>query len=75
MPHGILVGAGAAAIAVLVEELRIHWVRREAQNKEEIFQVVTENASDMIALIDFKGHRLYNSPSYKRVLGYSLLPS
>jgi diguanylate cyclase (GGDEF)-like protein/PAS domain S-box-containing protein len=25
----------------------------------------------MIALVDVKGHRLYNSPAYKRVLGYS----
>src|SRR5262249_43447368 len=39
--------------------------------KEEIFRVVTENAADMIALVDVKGRRLYNSPSYKRILGYS----
>jgi len=25
----------------------------------------------MIALVDMKGHRLYNSPAYKRILGYS----
>ena len=25
----------------------------------------------MIALVDTKGRRLYNSPSYERVLGYS----
>src|SRR5581483_5825214 len=37
----------------------------------EIFQVVTENAADMIALVDVKGRRLYNSPAYKRILGYS----
>jgi diguanylate cyclase (GGDEF)-like protein/PAS domain S-box-containing protein len=32
---------------------------------------VTENAADMIALVDVKGRRLYNSPAYKRILGYS----
>ena len=25
----------------------------------------------MIALVDTKGHRLYNSPSYEKTLGYS----
>jgi PAS domain S-box-containing protein len=33
--------------------------------------MVTENAGDMIALVDGKGQRLYNSPSYRRILGYS----
>ena len=32
---------------------------------------MTENAADMIALVDVKGRRLYNSPAYKRILGYS----
>jgi len=32
---------------------------------------VTENAADIIALVDVSGHRLYNSPAYKRILGYS----
>ncbi len=36
-----------------------------------MFQIVTENAADMIALVDVKGRRLYNSPAYKRILGYS----
>ena len=30
-----------------------------------------ENAADMIAVVDIEGHRLYNSLSYHRVLGYS----
>jgi len=71
MPQWIWIGLGAMAIAVVVEELRLYWVRRESAKKEEIFQIVTENAADMIALVDVKGRRLYNSPSYKRVLGYS----
>ena len=44
---------------------------RHAQAREELFRIVTENAADMIALVDMKGRRLYNSPSYKRILGYS----
>lgn len=56
---------------VIYQQVRIYLIHREAKRKEEIFQVVTENAADMIALVDVKGHRLYNSPSYKRILGYS----
>jgi len=71
MPHWAWVSLGAIAIVVAMEELRMYWLRRESAKKEDIFQVVTENAADMIALVDVKGRRLYNSPSYKRVLGYS----
>jgi PAS domain S-box-containing protein len=39
--------------------------------QDQLFQVITENAADMIAVIDVDGKRLYNSPSYERVLGYS----
>ena len=33
--------------------------------------IVTENAADMIALVDVSGRRLYNSPAYERILGYT----
>ncbi|HUP78060.1 MAG TPA: PAS domain S-box protein, partial [Pirellula sp.] len=32
---------------------------------------MTENATELIALVDMTGRRLYNSPSYTKVLGYS----
>lgn len=41
------------------------------RRSEEMFRVITENAGELIALVDTKGRRLYNSPSYERVLGYS----
>ena len=63
----------ALVVLVIVEQLRIFKANREFRKKDEIFQVVTENAADMIALVDVKGRRLYNSPAYKRVLGYSPL--
>jgi PAS domain-containing protein len=31
----------------------------------------TENAADTIAVIDCAGNRLYNSPAYRKALGYS----
>lgn len=63
-------------LAVLIalaayQQFRIYYIHRESKNKEELFQIVAENAADMIALVDVKGRRLYNSPAYKRILGYS----
>ncbi len=62
---------GALAILVIYQQIRIYQIHREARKHEELFQIVTENAADMIALVDVKGRRLYNSPAYKRILGYS----
>ena len=58
-------------LLVAYQQFRLYRLRREVRSKEEIFRIVTENAADMIALVDVKGRRLYNSPSYKRILGYS----
>jgi PAS domain S-box-containing protein len=41
------------------------------RRSEEMFRIMTENATEMIALVDMTGKRLYNSPSYTKVLGYS----
>jgi diguanylate cyclase (GGDEF)-like protein/PAS domain S-box-containing protein len=62
---------GALAILFIQQQVRVYRIRRESRKREELFQIVTENAADMIALVDVKGRRLYNSPAYKRVLGYS----
>jgi diguanylate cyclase (GGDEF)-like protein/PAS domain S-box-containing protein len=62
---------GALALLALYQQFRIYQIHRESKRKEELFQIVTENAADMIALVDVSGRRLYNSPAYKRILGYS----
>jgi PAS domain S-box-containing protein len=61
----------ALFILVLYQQLRIYRIHQDSKEREELFQIVTENAADMIALVDVKGHRLYNSPAYKRILGYT----
>ena len=58
-------------LLIVAQQLRMFRMRRNAKKKEELFQIVTENAADMIALVDVKGRRLYNSPAYEKVLGYS----
>ena len=62
---------GALSALVIYQQLRMYQIHREGKKNEELFQIVTENAADMIALVDVKGRRLYNSPAYKRILGYS----
>jgi diguanylate cyclase (GGDEF)-like protein/PAS domain S-box-containing protein len=71
MEHWNWITIGTLAALVIYQYFRVYQVRRESRNREELFQIVTENAADMIALVDVKGHRLYNSPAYKRILGYS----
>ena len=39
--------------------------------RDQLFQLISENAADMIALVDSDGRRLYNSPAYQKVPGYS----
>jgi PAS domain S-box-containing protein len=36
-----------------------------------LFHLISENAADMIAVVDMDGKRIYNSLSYQRMLGYS----
>ncbi|MBZ5653465.1 MAG: EAL domain-containing protein [Acidobacteriia bacterium] len=60
-------------LAALVgyQQFRMYQLRQAAKHRDELFEIVTENAADMIALVDVKGRRLYNSPAYKKILGYS----
>ena len=40
---------------------------------EERFRLIAENVSDLIAMDDAQGHRIYNSPSYSAMFGDGLL--
>lgn len=58
-------------IYTLYQQLQISRMRRRLNEGDELFRLVSENAGDMIALVDMDGNRLYNSPAYQKVLGYS----
>ena|SRR5579863_14509 len=58
-------------IYVIYQHLQIYRIRRQLVEREELFRLISENAADMIALVDSDGKRLYNSPSYSKVLGYT----
>lgn len=42
------------------------------RQSEERFRSLVYNASDLITIFDSKGRLLYNTPSFERILGYSL---
>jgi diguanylate cyclase (GGDEF)-like protein/PAS domain S-box-containing protein len=61
----------ALVILLAYQQWRLYQLRKRTVQREELFRIVAENAADMIALVDVKGRRLYNSPAYEKVLGYS----
>lgn len=67
---------GLAALVLLFDIYTIYQqrllqkIRRQLAEREQLFQLITENAADMIAVIDRFGQRRYNSPAYQTVLGY-----
>jgi len=67
---------GLAALVLLFDiytvyqQRELQRIRRRLGERERLFQLITENAADMIAVIDRNGQRLYNSPAYQKVLGY-----
>jgi PAS domain S-box-containing protein len=56
---------------VVYQNVQLHRIRRQLAERDQLFQLISENAADMIALVDSDGRRLYNSPAYQKVLGYS----
>jgi PAS domain S-box-containing protein len=55
----------------IYQHLLIYRIRRELVEREELFHLISENAADMIAVVDMEGKRIYNSLSYQKALGYS----
>ncbi len=58
-------------IYLFYQQLQIYRVRRQLLESQKLFLLIGENAEDLIAVVDAHGRRLYNSPSYEKVLGYS----
>ena len=55
----------------IYQRLQIHKIRRQLIEREEMFRLISEHAADMIAVVDANGRRIYNSPAYEKVLGYT----
>jgi len=55
----------------IYQHMLIHRIRKELVDREELFHLISQNAADMIAIVDMEGRRIFNSLSYQKVLGYS----
>ena len=56
---------------IVYQQIHIHRIRRRLSENQEIFRVITENAEDLITVLNREGVRLYSSPAYTRAFGYS----
>lgn len=54
----------------IYQQVLIHRIRRQLTDQEKVFRLITENAEDLITVVDRDGKRHYDSPGYNR-LGYS----
>ncbi len=43
----------------------------EMKKHQRLFKLITDHATDLIAIVDSSGKRLYTSPSYERTLGWT----
>src|SRR5258708_18593192 len=55
----------------IYQHLQIYRIRRQLIEREELFHLISENAADMIAVVDLEGRRIFNSLSYQKILGYA----
>ena len=65
-----LVPAVRRAVEEAEERRRRRRVETELVRREKHFRALTENALDILTILDRQGVFTYNSPSVKRVLGY-----
>jgi len=56
-----------AALRAEIAERKV--AEEQLRMSEEQFRLIAENIADLIAVLDLEGKRLYNSPSYKEILG------
>jgi PAS domain S-box-containing protein len=58
-------------IYTIYQRWQIFRVRRQLFQRDELFRLISDNATDLIAVADMQGRRLYDSSSFETVLGYS----
>ena len=57
-------------IYTVYQHLQLVYIRRKLSARDRLFQLITESAADMIAVVDKEGRRIYISPAYQKSLGY-----
>lgn len=66
----MLADAGIQGVVVNSRDITERKLTEEQlRQNEERFRQITENMADLVAVLDVRGRRLYNSPSYRKLLG------
>lgn len=61
----------AVGLVVHVQRGRLLAARNELRAGEARYRLITENAADLIAMVDHHGRWLYTSPSYEHILDHA----
>jgi PAS domain S-box-containing protein len=64
-----LVPAIRRALREAEERHGLKQAEQKLRESEQLFRLITENAADLIVVLDLEGRRLYNSPSYEDFFG------
>ena len=57
-------------LSIIVRDMTgFRWMEDMLRHREMPFHLIMDNLTDMVAVLDLDGHRLYNSPSYHGLLG------
>ena len=64
-----LPGVVRRAMREVKERAERRRIEEELEHRNELFFNITENVDDLIAVLDLEGRRVFNSPSYRQVLG------
>ena len=61
-------GEEQGIIAMFYDITKRKQTEEALRRSEEQFRLIMENLADLVAVLDLDGHRIYNSPSYGRIL-------
>ena len=64
-------GQAAGHVATILDITQLKETEEALRRNESLFTAIHQHVIDLIAIIDADGHRIYNSPSYQFVLGFS----
>jgi two-component system cell cycle sensor histidine kinase/response regulator CckA len=70
--RGLVASVFLFDLYIIFQQIQIFRIRKRLSSREEMFRLISENAADMIAVVEASGKRVYNSPAYERILGYSV---
>jgi PAS domain S-box-containing protein len=69
--RGLIALVLLAGVCGAYQQVHTFRLRDRLLEAEKLFYLIGDSGSDLIAIVDTHGRRLYNSPSYEKVLGYT----